>query len=110
MAKRTQEQYVRDTYTGMKNRVSGNDMSVHENYHGLEICERDEFIQWSLFDDAFQGIWDEWEATDYTDNKIGPSIDRIDPSEGYVFGNMQWKTRSMNTKRANYANAHGWGM
>lgn len=110
MTKMTQEQYVSNKYTQMKYRVDGRDPTCAHVYEGLEICERDEFIQWSLFDDAFQGIWDEWEATDYTDNKIGPSIDRIDPSEGYVFGNMQWKTRSMNTKRANYANAHGWGM
>lgn len=110
MAKRTQEQYIRDTYKSMAYRTDGCGHHRGSNYDGLEICDRDEFIQWTLFDDAFHGIWDEWEATDFTDAKLGPSIDRIDPTLGYTFDNMQWKTRSMNSKRARYANVHGWDM
>ena len=110
MTNRTQEQYIKSTYAHMRRRVEGSESGVHENYIGLEICDRDEFIQWALFDDAFHGIWDEWEATDFTDAKLGPSIDRIDPTLGYTFDNMQWKTRSMNSKRARYANVHGWDM
>lgn len=93
-----------NTYTSMSARVRGV-RTGKESYIGLEILDKEDFIQWSLNNIDFHTVFKAWEENDFI-YKLTPSIDRIDPRHGYELFNMGWVTVSENSKRANMYRWH----
>lgn len=82
----------------MSKRVRGKDRNCAHLMTGMPIVPRDEFIGWAYLQPVLPGLFAAYEAADW-DFKLCPTIDRIDPSNGYMFGNMQFITQSENSKR-----------
>lgn len=84
------------TYRNMESRVKGILKKKEHLYGGLPLLEREEFYEWSLGDEHFNSLYDDWVKSDY-DLKLSPSIDRKDTSEGYTKDNIRWVTHSENS-------------
>lgn len=97
------------TYRGMRRRVEGrhleSNLRIHgaprgkHYYVGLDICSKQEFLDFTLNDPDFNRIYKAWVKSG-KDNKLTPSIDRIDSRFGYTLSNMEWVTLSENSKNA----------
>lgn len=88
-------------YSGMLNRINGCVKKHAHIYKGLEIVDREDFIEWALEDREFNRIFELWELSGFVRTET-PSIDRIDGSKGYIWGNMQWLTLSDNSRKAKH--------
>ena len=85
------------TYRNMLSRVTGIQKAKAHIYEGLDILDKEDFYEWSLKKMDYKRIYKEWVESDYS-RKFTPSIDRKDPKEGYIIGNMRWVTHSYNSK------------
>jgi hypothetical protein len=92
------ESWISSTYASMKARILGKTDRA-EYYKGLPILSRQEWDKWveSQYDVWFD-IHNNWLIT--KKQKDLPSIDRIDPNQGYLVGNMRIITVSENSKLA----------
>ena len=90
------------TYCNMQSRVLGILKHKRHLYEGKDILSREEFYEWALATPEFHRLFDGWVASGY---KCGasPSVDRIDPTKGYVLSNMEWVTHSENSRRSSRA-------
>lgn len=103
--KRTKEGRVISCYAAMKNRVEGKtNRAIY--YKGLDICDRSDFIRWSLADPTFNRLFEEWETEGFS-RRLVPSIDRRDTFMGYTLDNLQWLTLSNNACKAAQFRVHG---
>lgn len=84
------------TYRNMLSRVKGVLKKKSHLYFGLEILDKEAFYQWSLNDADYNQLFTTWVESDYK-LKLSPSIDRKDPSKGYVLDNMRWVTFEFNS-------------
>jgi len=100
---KTKRGFIGSTYTNMDSRVKGRNKPWL--YKGLDICDRMEFVEWTMNDRMFNILFDTWERSGY-DMKLTPSIDRINSSRGYTFDNMGWITHSENSQRGAFSR---WG-
>lgn len=96
--RKTKKGFVSDTYRGMRSRVRGDTRKKAHLYLGLEILSRDEFLEWTDRNPDFHKLFKEWEESGY-EKRLTPSIDRINPHEGYYLLNMEWTTFSQNSRR-----------
>lgn len=96
---RTPRGHLMRTYRNMLSRVTGVQKKKLHLYFGLNILDKDEFYEWSLNDPEYMNLWKVWAMSGY-DRKLTPSIDRIDPTEGYELWNMRWLTHSENSRLA----------
>lgn len=90
------------TYRNMLSRVKGILRSKSHLYEGLEILDKEDFYKWSLEDPEYNRIFKEWSDAGHT-LKLSPSIDRIDPTKGYILDNIRWLTHSQNSGAANHS-------
>lgn len=88
--------FLMRTHRNMRSRVSGIQHFKAHLYKGLEVLSRKDFYEWAKANKDFQRLYRQWVATGY-DRKLTPSINRIDTTKGYVPGNMEWLTHSMNS-------------
>lgn len=98
---RTKKGKLMRTYRNMMNRTKG---IIHKGVHlykELDLLSREDFYNFSLNDNEFNRIYDEWVKSEY-DRKLSPSIDRIDTTKGYVIGNIRWLTHSENSKNGGH--------
>jgi hypothetical protein len=93
---KTKSGKIMRTYRNMKSRIGGILKKKAHLYQGLVIINKDEFYEWSLADEGFNTLYEVWVASGYN-RKLSPSIDRENPLEGYVIGNMRWITHSENS-------------
>ena len=85
-------------YRNMQSRVAGIQHKKAHLYAHIDcIPEREKFYLWAHSSDAFNNLFNEWEANAH-DRKLTPSVDRIDPSKGYDIDNMRWITHSENSR------------
>lgn len=93
---RTKKGKLMRTYRNMLSRVQGVLKKKAHLYSGLPILPREDFYQWAMASNAFHTLFDGWVASGYRCGK-SPSVDRVDPTEGYVLGNMRWLNHSENS-------------
>jgi len=89
--------YLMRTYRNMLSCVTGVQKQKAHLYEGLEILDKESFYTWSLQNEDYRILFDNWVASGY-DVKVGPSIDRIETHKGYVMGNIRWITQSYNSQ------------
>lgn len=80
----------------IQNRCSGFSKPM---YKGLEFMPREDFKDWSLQQGKLFVLFHQWNRSGH-ELKYRPTIDRLDSSEGYIPGNMEWVTFSENCRRA----------
>jgi len=77
-------------YSRMRRRIR-----TDKHYKGLSLISRQEFYEWAKREDTYYNVFKAWIDSDY-DKYLSPSIDRLDSSKGYVFGNMRFITTQEN--------------
>jgi hypothetical protein len=73
------------------------------NAQGKEIITQEVFLIWCKDFDNLQNfltLYFEWASANFPLH-LAPSIDRIDPSKGYVLNNIQWMSFSDNCEKNN---------
>lgn len=95
---RTKKGKLMRMYRNMQSRVSGIQWRKYHLYEGRSILPRDEFYEWAISCPEFHRLYQEWVDSGY-DQKLAPSVDRIDAQKGYEIGNMEWVTHSENSRR-----------
>lgn len=84
-------------YSAMRERVLGKRLQYRKGtWYKKPILSRQEFYSWSLSDREYMRLFKEWTMAGYP-YRLSPSINRIDSNKGYVIGNMEWVTHSMNS-------------
>lgn len=90
---------ITNTYSRIKARCEGRGTPRSRHiYYGLSFCSQSEFVAWAESDTQFHKLFDAWAVSGFSP-KLGPSIDRIENSEGYTLQNMRWITLSANSQR-----------
>ena len=77
------------SYRNMLSRVTGVQSKKAHLYEGLDILSKEEFYEWSINDEIFNSLFDEYERSEY-DMRLAPSVDRENSSLGYNLDNMRW--------------------
>ena len=85
-------------YRNMQSRVTGVQKLKHHLYAGKSLLSRDEFYAWTKPHPEFNRLFSLYEASDF-DQRLAPSVDRIDSARGYELDNMEWVTHSENSRR-----------
>jgi len=96
--RKTPRGYLNRIYGGIKTRCKNTRYKKNKKYHGLPVMDWEEFVEWGLSPEFLELYARYLESG--KDRKLAPSVDRIDPSKGYVKGNVRWLTLSENSKRA----------
>ena len=79
----------------MLSRVTGIQKLKKHLYMGKDIINKEMFYSWSINDNDFNTLFDNWQKSEYIRVKT-PSIDRKDSSKGYTMENIRWITFSEN--------------
>jgi len=89
--------FVTGVWRMMGNRVHG-DRYQHKIYLGLPLLERQAFVDWAVRNPGFLKLFEYWVGHGQKRKDV-PSINRINPDDGYVPGNMNWLTLSLNSSQ-----------
>lgn len=92
--RRSLKGHLGQAFHHMTQRVQGKSNRPHL-YHGLSICTKEEFMEWSSVDPMYLMLHKAWTEADY-DRKLTPSVDRKDSTKGYELDNLRWITASQN--------------
>mgnify|MGYP001943643632 CR=1 FL=1 len=65
--------------------------SSKRRWHELPLYSKQEFKNWVFNQDNFLSLYDEWVKSWYK-RSMSPSVDRLDDSKWYSFGNIQLMT------------------
>ena len=84
-------------YRNMLSRIKGIQYKKAHLYVGKELLSKEDFYNCIDNNDDYIRIFKEYERLGYP-MKFAPSIDRIDPSIGYVLSNMRIITHSENSR------------
>lgn len=85
-------------YRNMKSRIEGVQKAKWHLYRGKCLLSKEDFYTWAMCGHDFHRLFRDWVESGY-DRKLAPSVDRINPEEGYHWDNMQWVTHSENSRR-----------
>jgi len=94
---RTKRGFLMRKYRNMQSRVVGIQKKKAHLYKGKCLLERDEYYKWAFDSREFNRLYEEWVKSEY-DRKLCPTVDRINPDEGYCLENMRWITHSENSR------------
>ena len=95
---KTPKGFLMRCYRNMQSRITGVQKAKFHLYVDKELLARQDFYNWSLSNDTFWDLYDEWVASGY-ERRLTPSVDRIDSDKGYDISNMEWVTHSENSRR-----------
>ena len=88
-----------NTWHNIKGRCEGRVKTNRHIYEGLPYLDKAEFIEWALADPEYHRVFDEWERAGYP-HRLTPSVNRIDSSDGYLIGNIEWVPFHENVSQA----------
>lgn len=93
------DRYLKHKYYMMRQRCSNGKYSIRDYPEkGLNLT-LEEWLRWCEETmPTFMALYNAWKDSD-CDPKLTPTIDRIDNSRGYELGNLQWLTRSANSRK-----------
>ena len=94
---KTPQGFLMRCYRNMKSRVSGVQKKRAHLYLGKEILPKDEFYRWALNNQQFLILFHFWTMWNYN-QKLTPTVNRIDSKKGYTLDNMEWLTHSENSR------------
>ena len=86
--------FLMRAYRNLKSRCLG--LVKPHLYKGLPFLEKEEFYEWSRNNADFWNLYRNWVRSGY-EHRLSPSVNRIDPSHGYIPGNIEWVTHSVNS-------------
>jgi hypothetical protein len=89
--------YLRRLHYSLKQRCLGH-IKHAQQYKGLFYPPIEEFLEFGLQDNNFLRMHQEYINSGW-DRKLGPTVDRIDPSKGYTLDNIQFLSLSENCKK-----------
>jgi hypothetical protein len=95
---KTKSGFLMREYRNMQSRVTGVQKKKAHLYLGKELLPREMFYAWALSSPFFHNLFTQWQYSFY-DQKLCPTVDRIDSSKGYELSNMEWVTHSENSRR-----------
>lgn len=95
---KTKKGFLVRCYRNMQSRTNGVQKLKSHLYQNKELLSREDFYSWSLQDENFNSLFKTWE-TEHYNQKLTPSINRVDSKEGYILDNMEWITHSENSRR-----------
>jgi len=95
------EGFLMRAYRNMKSRVTGVQKKRAHLYAGLPILPKDDFYVWAKNNPDFWRLYRNWVKSGYN-RKLTPSVNRIDPDEGYLLGNIEFLTHSVNSSLARH--------
>lgn len=98
---KTPQGFLMRAYRNMKSRVTGVQKEKAHLYQGLPILPKEDFYAWSRDNVDFWRLFRQWVASGY-DRRLTPSVNRVDPEQGYVFPNLEWITHSLNSGLARH--------
>jgi len=90
--------FLMRTYRNMKSRVEGIQKNKAHLYSHCSLISKDTFYTWSISNFSFLSLFLDWKINSH-DQRLTPSIDRIDTKQGYELHNMQWITHSENSRK-----------
>lgn len=93
------DRYLKHKYYMMCQRCGNGKYTVRDYAKkGLKLT-LEEWLNWcNETMPTFMALHSAWKASGY-DPKLTPTIDRIDNSKGYELGNLQWLTKSANSRK-----------
>ena len=91
---RTLNGFIKIKYNRMRRRVMGQDEHGHI-YKGLPLLPREDFYEWVKTQKELPAMFDAYEKSGWA-WALCPSIDRVNPKNGYVIGNMRFITMKEN--------------
>ena len=94
---KTPKGFLMRKYRNMQSRVTGIQKLKAHLYKGKELLDREEFYNWAFNSDDFNKLYIAWVESNY-DQKLCPTVDRIDSGHGYFLENMRWITHSENSR------------
>lgn len=65
-------------------------------YAGLPYLDRATFYAWARDSKEFWRLYRRWVMAGY-DQRLTPSLNRINPTQGYMLDNIEWLTHSANS-------------
>jgi hypothetical protein len=98
---KTPDGFLMRAYRNMKSRITGVQKREFHLYKGLSLLPKQEFYEWARSNPEFWRLFKLWVKSDYN-RKLTPSVNRIDPDDGYVLGNIEWVTHSINSGLARH--------
>lgn len=97
---KTKGGYLMRSYRNMLSRVTGVQSKKAHLYEGLDILNKEEFYEWSITDETFNSLFEEYEKSGW-EMRLAPSVDREDSSLGYNLQNMRWLPHWRNSQLGN---------
>lgn len=93
---KTSSGFLMRAYRNMKSRVLGIQKKNWHLYKGKELLDKDAFYIWAKADKDFWALFKAWKMSGHN-QKLTPSVNRIDSNKGYTLDNMEWITNSQNS-------------
>src|SRR3974390_1975749 len=97
--RRTLRGFLDQKYTAMSRRIRGKDKNCVSTVKGLSIIPRQLFLSWAYQQPELEILFKQYKKANWN-FKLCPTIDRINTTKGYEFGNMRFITQSENAKGA----------
>lgn len=98
---KTKKGFLMRLYRNIKSRISGIQKEKYHLYKGKKLdISKEDFYNWALANPVFHSLYEDYVLSNY-EQKLAPSIDRIDSSLGYIFTNIEFVTHSENSRRGN---------
>jgi hypothetical protein len=99
---KTKQGFLVRLYRNMKSRIQGVQKAKAHLYVGKDLLPKEEFYTWALNNEIFHKLFKEWEDSGH-ERRLCPSVDRINPNEGYHLANMEWVQFHENCRRGLYS-------
>lgn len=102
---KTPHGFLMRMYRNMKSRITGVQYKKAHLYSGKDILSKEEFYEWAHSSPVFLSMFEQYTQSNFN-QKLAPTVDRIESSKGYTTDNMQWLTHSENSQKGAYSR-HG---